>query len=129
MPIPKNFFLWTNDRPMDGRDQVVEEITKIIEGGLVECDEGDVGMLNYVIACMCCLSAVANNYGGLTDYSEIEDWRKRALKAFGSAWADQKKGSNYAEERTYICSVLDSLFEGLDRSLIPEAREPWEPTS
>ena len=127
MPIPDRFMLWTGDGPLNARDDVVDHIAKLIDGALADCDEEDQCFLNYAVSYMSCLSAIGNTYGGMTPqyYPKVENWRKKVLQIFEWAWSDKEKREDYNEDASYIRSLLNSLFEAVDSSTIPEAREPW----
>lgn len=133
MSIPERFTLWPNDSALNAVDQVASEIGAHIDEAIAECDESDCCWLNEVIAYMCCLSAVAHNCSGLTgQYSRVEAWRTKVLQIFEWAWARDKKAQpyqetkEYLEEKEYVGSVLNSLFEAVDVCTIPSAREPWK---
>ncbi|MHA3772024.1 hypothetical protein ACXR0O_10855 [Verrucomicrobiota bacterium sgz303538] len=126
MPVPSRFILWPNDSALDAVDRVARDISDHIDASIAECDESDTCWLNDVIAYMCCLSAVGNAFGGLTcQYDKIEAWRTQVLQVFEWAWARDQKTEEYFDERKYICSVLNSLFEAADRSTVPSAQKPW----
>ena len=119
--------LWTGDGPLNARDEVVDHIAKLIDNSLADCNEGDQCFLNDAVSYMCCLSAIGNTYGGMTPqyYPKVEEWRMKTLQIFEWVWCKEEKGTDYDEELSYIHGVLNSLFEAVDRSTIPEAREPW----
>ena len=132
MPIPERFTLWPNDSALNAVDRVASEISSYIDEAIAECDESDCCWLNDIIAYMCCLSAVAHSCSGLTgQYSKVEAWRTKVLQIFEWAWVRDEEGQAYKEtqkyldERNYVASVVNSLFEAIDSCTIPNAREPW----
>jgi hypothetical protein len=126
MPIPERFILWPNDSALNAVDDVSGFIANQIDETIADCDESDSSSLNEVVAYMCCLSAVANSFSGLTSqYARVENWRAKVLEIFDWSWASDQKNEQYFEERRYVCSVLNSLFEAVDHSTTPNAREPW----
>jgi hypothetical protein len=133
MPIPERFTLWPNDSALNAVDRVSAEICSHIDDAIDDCDQSDCCSLNDIIAYMCCLSAVASSYSGLTaQYSRVETWRTKVLQIFEWAWTldqghqEYQKKQAYLEEKEYVYSVLNSLFEAVDSYTIPNAREPWK---
>ena len=126
MPLPKRFVLWAGDGPLNAVDEVADSIATRIDEAIQDCDEADTSRLNEIIAYMCCLSAVAHTYSGLTSqYTTVEQWREKTLQIFEWSWSSQQKTAEYAAEQAYVSEVLNSLFEAVDHCTILSAHQPW----
>lgn len=126
MPVPDRFILWPNDSALEACDDVAAFLFGRIEEALADCDESDSSRLNEVVAYMCCLSAVGHHCSGLTsDYAKAEELRTKVLQVFEWAWSRGQRGEEYSGERTFVCAVLNSLFEVVDKCTVPASRRPW----
>ena len=126
MPLPERFVLWAGDGPLNAVDEVADFIAGRIDESIRQCDKTDTCWLNDLVAYMCCLSAMANTYSGLTSrYSQVEAWRTKVLEIYEWGWVSQEKTEEYFTDKAYISAVINSLFEAVDHCTIPSARQSW----